>query len=142
MSDHLSVELNMARRNISDVLGEDMKLWVCHSFPHEKYKMQHWLLSLTVMCNVALMCILVAYWLISLFYFSQSCDAALQVYSLSFLSRVIFWSLCWFNTSFRLFSLLLICFYYCLASHFVKCIVFHGRTRLPFHGNYQYSVWL
>jgi len=26
MSDHLSVELNMARRNISDVLGEDMKL--------------------------------------------------------------------------------------------------------------------
>jgi len=26
MSDHLSVELNVARRNISDVLGEDMKL--------------------------------------------------------------------------------------------------------------------
>jgi len=26
MSDHLSVELNLARRNISDVLGEDMKL--------------------------------------------------------------------------------------------------------------------
>jgi len=26
MSDHLSMELNIARRNISDVLGEDMKL--------------------------------------------------------------------------------------------------------------------
>jgi len=26
MSDHLSVELNVARKNVADVLGEDMKL--------------------------------------------------------------------------------------------------------------------